>query len=189
MSFALRLSLEDRAVRDLSLQLPMDHPKRLGEGVEAQLLALLAETGRFESAAGRERLLGFYRRRNSLSLFARALLLRALHESKLPERESLARELSATLIPSGDGLRALEPPRSEKWTRYDSAERTNAALLYALVPLESRTEVLDGIARGLLSARASGRWRTTHSNAWALLALREYYRKVERVPPQFVAGA
>lgn len=47
---------------------------------------------------------------------------------------------------------------------------------------------VEKLVRGVLASRVRGHFRTTQSNAWALLALSEYHRRFDSGPASFEAG-
>jgi uncharacterized protein YfaS (alpha-2-macroglobulin family) len=71
---------------------------------------------------------------------------------------------------------------------FDSPDRTDAVVLYALLSAGASGPRVEKLVRGVLAARVNGHFRTTQSNAWALLALSEYRRRFESGPASFEAG-
>jgi uncharacterized protein YfaS (alpha-2-macroglobulin family) len=66
-----------------------------------------------------------------------------------------------------------------------SARRSDAVVLEALIAADSGSDLIAKTARGLLAHRTRGRWSGTQENAWALLALQQYFRVYERTTPSF----
>jgi uncharacterized protein YfaS (alpha-2-macroglobulin family) len=69
----------------------------------------------------------------------------------------------------------------------DSDARTTAMVLRARLAARPQDALIPRLARGLLSQRARGRWRSTHEAAWALMALDEYRKAAETPSASFGA--
>jgi len=70
----------------------------------------------------------------------------------------------------------------------DSEARTTAIVLRTLVTVDPNHPLAARIAKGLLAARRGGAWRSTHENAWSLLALDTYRKAQETKTPDFDAS-
>jgi uncharacterized protein YfaS (alpha-2-macroglobulin family) len=72
-----------------------------------------------------------------------------------------------------------------------SDRRVDGVLLEALLddPAEVQGDLAPKLVQGLLGHRRQGRWQNTQENAFILLALDAYFRKAERLTPDFVARA
>src|SRR5262249_23737550 len=68
-----------------------------------------------------------------------------------------------------------------------SDRRTDAVLLEALLATDGSPDLIGKVVRGLLAHRKAGRWQSTQENAFVLLALDRYFRKVEHATPDFKA--
>ena len=68
-----------------------------------------------------------------------------------------------------------------------TSERTTALVLQTLVEVAPDSPLIEKTVRGLVRARVNGRWSNTQANAFALLALNQYYRTFEKDVPDFVA--
>ena len=62
---------------------------------------------------------------------------------------------------------------------------TTALVLRALVAVDPKHAMAARIAKGLLSMRTKGAWRSTQENAWSLLALDAYRKAQESDAPSF----
>ena len=71
---------------------------------------------------------------------------------------------------------------------WNSNVRSTAMALDALVRASADETQVRSLVRWLLAARKNGRWNNTQENAWALQSLVAYYRKYERVVPEFRAA-
>lgn len=129
--------------------------------------------------------------RRTLPLFARAYLLHALAIGKGPRAsvDALATEIASELRITGDAAFAAENVGDEYAVLLDSTVRSGALALRALLAVDPKHPLAASLARGLLSQRSGGAWRTTQESAYALLALDAYRRAQEARPSDFVAKA
>lgn len=129
--------------------------------------------------------------RRGLPLFARALLLSALSSANSDTRQiqELQREIEASVRVSGESAAIVENVRDAYAVLMDSAPRTHALVLRALVFAAPEHPLLPLLARGLLATRRGGTWATTQESAFALAALAAYREAVEKVEPDFRARA
>jgi len=133
--------------------------------------------------------------RTEVPLYARAMLMSAAHRyGRTTARDSVLDELRDAVIESprtihfaegkseaeADGLRVL----------MHSSAQTDAIVLMAMLEVAPTDPMLPKVMAGLMSSRdpkKGGRWDSTHTNAWALLAADEYYRTVEAEEPDYTA--
>jgi uncharacterized protein YfaS (alpha-2-macroglobulin family) len=108
-----------------------------------------------------------FQKRAKLSAEDRALLALAVIESKGPK--SMVDEL-------------LKPAqRSDSYLDqfFGSVARENALYLMAWLQHQPASPKIDELATELFSRRSNGHWSTTQANAWSVLALSAYLRKIE----------
>ncbi|MEZ4448988.1 MAG: alpha-2-macroglobulin family protein [Nannocystaceae bacterium] len=149
--------------------LPASSAARLDAWIERALaLHVLASAGE----APPEALTALYERRGALPIFARTLLLMAIHrvDPGDPRVTILARQLSAAIDVLPEVAHVVDPGAAYP-AHYDSPARTDAMALLALLQIDPADPRIEGLARGLAQSRAAGRWRNTQENAWALLGL------------------
>ncbi len=134
-----------------------------------------------------------WKQRNRLGNSGRALLLGAMAAyrgapaSWKQRRISLAHRLEGALrlsanqafVSEEDGPKAL----------LESADRTTALVLRALLAHDPNHVMVPLVVRGLLAQRRHGSWSSTQASAWALVALSDYLRAVPGAQSQFVAEA
>jgi uncharacterized protein YfaS (alpha-2-macroglobulin family) len=141
----------------------------------------LALTGRPEPAYNSR----LFAERDKLTVFGRALLLKALHLAQgSPEDE---RTLVQELINSVKVTTAqahFEEDRTDGWI-YSSNLRTTAYILQSLLEVGSDDPVLPGVARWIVERRKAGRWTSTQENLYAFYALNTFYLTHEKVRPNF----
>jgi uncharacterized protein YfaS (alpha-2-macroglobulin family) len=70
-----------------------------------------------------------------------------------------------------------------------SSRRVDGLLLEGLIGDQPKSDLIVKIVRGLLAHRKRGRWGNTQENAWVLIGLDRYFRKYEKLTPNFVARA
>ena len=157
-----------RLLAYLSAQLRGTASDASGYGMSDRCLAVytLALAGKAEPAY--HDLL--FKKRARLSAEDRALVALAMIESGGPKQmiDELLRGPSVD-----DGY-------IEQW--FGSLARENALQLLAWTNAQPRAPRVDQLALELFARRSNGQWGTTQSNAWSLLALASYLRKVETGP-------
>jgi uncharacterized protein YfaS (alpha-2-macroglobulin family) len=129
----------------------------------ALTLHTLALAGRPESSFYEKA----HEKREVLSAESRALLALAILESNGPA--DLANEL----------LNPKTKPISQGDTWFGCPEREMAIQLMARLRADSGSAGIEPLAEELFGSQKQGRWATTQGNAWALMALADYVRKVE----------
>jgi uncharacterized protein YfaS (alpha-2-macroglobulin family) len=108
-----------------------------------------------------------FQKRAKLTAEDRALVALAVLESKGPK--SMIDEL-------------LKPPsRNDSYLDqfFGSVARENALYLMAWLQHQPASARVDELAVELFSRRSNGHWSTTQANAWSVLALSAYVRKIE----------
>jgi uncharacterized protein YfaS (alpha-2-macroglobulin family) len=130
-----------------------------------------------------------FEERKNMPPFARAFLLHALAVGKGPAAnvETLAAELSSELRIANDAAFAAENVGDEYASILDSQARTTALVLRALISADPGHALVAPLARGLLSLRKNGTWRSTQESAYSLVALDAYWRAREKHPGSFTA--
>jgi alpha-2-macroglobulin len=152
----------DSLLNYLSQQLrSSDHDDDLPERCLA--LYALAIAGRAEPAYHEK----LYSLRAKLSSEDRALLALAISENRGPT------EMIADL------LRSRSPVFSPDERRFGCASREEAIRLLAWIYYQPENPLVDRIVSDLMHDQKEAHWGTTQGNAWALLALTEYARRVE----------
>jgi alpha-2-macroglobulin len=143
---------------------------RLNE--EAFVLLALAAAGQAEPSYYEE----FIRRRPELSRETRSVLALAILSGNGTTKNAV------------DSLLDTKAAAPESESLYGGSARENALLLLAWTRYKPRSPEVGPLVKELLATRHSGRWDTTQENAWALLALANYYRTIE-AGGKFVSGA
>jgi uncharacterized protein YfaS (alpha-2-macroglobulin family) len=153
----------------------------------ALALHALADAGRDVHAPAA----ALFAHRSALPLFARALLLMALHrdDPRQTAVATLADELLGGLDEGPSEARTVEASGRSHDAYFHSEARSDAIVLLALLQVRPGHPVLAKLARGLLARRRGGAWRNTQENAYALLALADYARLHESTAPDLQARA
>lgn len=130
-----------------------------------------------------------YESRKKMPLFAQAFLLHALAVSKQKREmvDKLASEIEGQLRIDANMAFANENLGDDYAVVMDSTARTSALALRALVAVKPGHPLASKLARGLVSVRKGGAWRTTQEAAFSLLALDLYRKSEEKVVPDYVA--
>ncbi len=132
------------------------------------------------------RLFGLHQK---LPMFARAWLMTAIFraEGKTNRVEELLRQLNNAAVQTASAAHFAEGDTESLRLLMHSNDRTDAIVLAALLEVAPKHPLMPKIARGLLQSRVRGRWSTTQSNAYALMALSRYYAQVEKVVPDHIS--
>ncbi len=126
----------------------------------------LAVAGRAEPAYHEK----LFSQRGQLGPEARALLALAISESQGPRE--MVNELLASTAPA-------KPPAEHL---FHSPARGKAIRLLAAVCADSTLAGVENLVTDLMNEQQVGQWETTQGNAWAVLALGEYGRRIEGTP-------
>jgi uncharacterized protein YfaS (alpha-2-macroglobulin family) len=163
---------------------PAESFDRLCKYVSAQLRGLGEGADKLDHYGLNERCLALY----MLAVAGRAEP--AYHELLFTRRAALTSENRAILalaISESAGTKAmvaelLDPKLGEKSHddgMFWNASRGQAIQLLAWSRHQPAAPQIDALVADLFGGRTSGHWRTTQGNAWSLLALSEYFRRVE----------
>jgi alpha-2-macroglobulin len=132
--------------------------------------------------------LGFvFERKQALPTFAKALLLRAAVQSRAGAAmvSPLRHELEARVALRGNQADVDLAGDQGYPELFDSALRSHALVLWALVAAEPKHRLAAPLALGLLEVRRRKGWQGTQESAYALLALDAYRRAQEAKAPSF----
>jgi alpha-2-macroglobulin len=102
----------------------------------------------------------------------------------------LRRVLEARAVETaGTAHFALGYREEERSVLLASNPRADAVVLEALIRAVPESGLIPKLASGLLAQRTAGRWATTQGNAFALLALARYFKRIEAGGSGIVARA
>jgi len=125
--------------------------------------------------------------RQEMSLFGRTLLLKALRFGKgsLQSQNQILQEmLNSIKVTAATAHFEEDGDRGGEWI-YQSNLRTTAFILQTLVETGADHPLLPAVARWLVEKGKTGEWRSTQENLYAFYALNDYYKKFEKVTPDF----
>ncbi|MDQ7826047.1 MAG: alpha-2-macroglobulin family protein [Candidatus Eremiobacteraeota bacterium] len=129
-----------------------------------------------------------YSKREKMSLFGQALLLRTLHRE--PSMKEQERELGAALMnkiktsPTSAHFEEGTDDAGLQWI-YDSNVRTTALLLQAFIECDVNFPDVSKVVKWLTAQQKRGRWGTTQENVYCFSALSAYLRKYEKQVPDY----
>ena len=129
-----------------------------------------------------------FKHRKKLPLFGKAMVLVAIHRvnGRTGQHAELRRLLNnAAIQDTPYKVHYREQATESLRLLMHSESRTDAIVLSALMEVQPTHPLVPKIVRGLIEARVRGRWETTQSNAYALVALSRYYKHYEKVVPDF----
>ncbi|MEO8843825.1 MAG: alpha-2-macroglobulin family protein [Kofleriaceae bacterium] len=153
--------------------------------VAADALTALAATGLDERAAA-ARLHATAKQLGVYPVDAKAQLLAIVAKSSntAMRAELVAGLLSATHETPAGATVATTYTESEKLLLV-SDHRTTALAMDALIRESPQQPLIAKLARGLLAARAYGRWRSTQENLAVMRAMRRYFDAYEQTSPNY----
>lgn len=133
--------------------------------------------------------------RKDMPLYARVLMMSAAHRyGKTSARDEVLKELADGVV---EGARTIHFAEGKSEAASDglrllmhSSVQTDAIALMALLEIDAADPRLSKIIAGIMDDRdpkKGGRWLTTHSNAWALVAASRYFETVEKDEPDYTA--
>ncbi|GJQ21940.1 MAG: peptidase inhibitor [Bacteroidia bacterium] len=128
-------------------------------------------------------------RKDSLPLFAKAYLLKALHSagSSASMVAELSRELTNMAKVSQTSAHFEERDDFGASWCWSSNARTTALLLQTFVETQPENSLIPKMVRWLVDQQKVGRWRTTQENLYVVDALATYIRVYEKEEPAFTA--
>ncbi|HUI30193.1 MAG TPA: Ig-like domain-containing protein [Candidatus Acidoferrales bacterium] len=154
-------------------------------GVKSMMLYALALHAQAEPAYMQQ----LFLLRDELPIFARALLLKAIHASTKndPMESELVRNLMNQMKITSTTAHFEEPDWEGLEWIYSTNTRTTAIILQALLEVGSRDPVLSKVVRWIMQEQRVGRWRSTQENVYVVDALSTYFRAFESETPYFKA--
>ena len=165
-------------------------PDWLGPATRAFLVFVLADAGDPELGY-QETLFDDY---EALPLFARALLAQAYVRSSddcaagdCPPVIELRHDLENHAFQTAEEAHFEENLGDLYRVWMGSEEITNSIVLDTLLTFDVNHPLAAKVVRWLLEKRDGGRWSSTQSSAWALVALAHFYRVRESETPDFTA--
>lgn len=152
---------------------------------QAFSIKVLIEGGR-NADSHLERVYGY---RDRMPVFALAYLVDALQakgEKTGARYTELRRRLLNSVSPEGGTAFVNELRDPYLLWLWSSNVRSTAIVLGTLVRGGQDEEIVKRMVRWMMQAQKGGRWNDTQENAWALMALVDFYRKYEAETPDFV---
>jgi hypothetical protein len=130
-----------------------------------------------------------YKARAKLGVFAKAWLMTALFrlEKRSQRVEELLREIENSAVQSPYGIHFTEGTTESLRLLMHTNTRTDAIVLSSYMEVDPKNVIVPKIVRALMAARVKGRWETTQANAFVMESLAGYFRKYEKVEPEFKA--
>src|SRR5262249_38205847 len=104
-----------------------------------------------------------------------------------PRLAELRRRMRNAILPEAGSAHVEELNDPYLLYFWNSNVRSTAIVLNSFIKSGDAVADRTGLVRWLMAARKNGRWGNTQENAWAMQALVNYYRKYERVTPDFTA--
>ena len=116
---------------------------------------------------------------------ARLLALVAKYDRAKPMRAKLVGELLSSIHETAASATVAATFAESEKLLLVSNSRTTSLVLDALIREVPEHALIPKLARGLLDARAHGRWRSTQENLSVLRAMRRYFDTYEKDTPNF----
>ncbi|MCX6563627.1 MAG: MG2 domain-containing protein [Candidatus Aminicenantes bacterium] len=163
----------------------MPYSARSWKTTQAFALYDLAAAGRPEPAYAEK----LYVERDSLSLFGRAYLLKALHAGggTLAAQNTVLQELLNLIkVTAADAHFEEIDDSGLRWI-YSSNARTTGLILQALLEVGSDHSSIPAAAKWLVSQRKTDHWQSTQENFFVFYALNDFYKIYEKGRVDFKA--
>jgi uncharacterized protein YfaS (alpha-2-macroglobulin family) len=191
LKFAVDREMLDRAYTYLERELAKEPPQNAAWwpsylAWQSFAIKVLVEGGRNQDS-NLTRLFGY---RDRMPVFALAYLhdaLGATGEAASDRAVDLQRRLRNAIVQEAATAHVEELNDPYLLWFWNSNVRSTAIVLNSLVRATATSESLSPMVRWMMNVREKGRWGNTQENAHALEALVAYYRKFERVVPDFRA--
>ena len=125
--------------------------------------------------------------KDGLSLFGKALLLKALFYGKgsAEAQDILMQELlNKVKVNATDAHFEEAEGREDRWI-YSSNARTTALILQTMIETSHDHPLLPAVARWLVEKKKVDHWASTQDNFYVFYALNDYYRKYEKITADF----
>lgn len=137
---------------------------------QAFVLFVLASAGQPEIA----QTVKIYDLRQSMSMYARAYLARALYliDPEDARLDTLISDLISGAALSATGIHWDEG--SNDYWNWNTDTRSTAIILSALIRIDPDNPLNENVVRWLMSNRTEGRWQGTQETAWVLMALTDW---------------
>lgn len=132
-----------------------------------------------------------YEKRDDMTLFGRALLLKSLHmngKNHEQEEEIIQHFKNKLKLTPTDAHFEEAQDREYPWI-FDSTVRTTALILQTLLEVDAEFADSYKVVKWLVRSQKMGRWDTTQENVYAFDALRTYFHKFEHEVPNYTAKA
>lgn len=128
-----------------------------------------------------------YGKRKKLPMFGKAWLMVALHRgnAKDPRVDKILRVLKNNVTETAGAAHFVEGATESLRRLMHSNDRSDAIILQTLLDIRPNESLIPKLVRGLMRSRIRGRWSTTQANAFAMIAMDQYYRIYEKIVPDF----
>lgn len=135
-----------------------------------------------------------YEQRSTLPAWAKGLLLLSIHKQRAggvssDRQKAMLKTLYDELMQGvtvANGEATLGPDtHRDAWLVMSSVVRSDAIGLMASMAMDPEADVVGQFATSLLRARRQGRWASTQSNAFASIALSQYFQRVQGGTPDY----
>lgn len=191
----VRLRQAGHAVSDSTYEMALDYAEGVAHRVPSNYpvwcqqdlrssVYVLQRAGRSQVAPARE-LLRDYGGVEKAPLEALGWLLPTL--SQQGEGEQIRRQLQNRVTQTASTAEFTASYGDGAHLILASNHRDDAVCLEALIHDSPQSDLLPKLVRGLLGRRRHGCWGNTQENCFVLLALHEYFQKLEKPTPDFVA--
>lgn len=135
-----------------------------------------------------------FNQRQNLPNWAKGLLLMAINQQKkggaLTNRKAnmintLYKDMLKGVTVANNEATLGKPEEGPYWVVMPSETKSNAIALMATLAVKPQDDLVGQLARQLLMSRRNGHWYSTQANAFAIMALSEYFDTLERKAPNY----
>jgi uncharacterized protein YfaS (alpha-2-macroglobulin family) len=149
---------------------------------QAFYMFVLSKAGQPDNAA----MSNLYDQRETLSIYAQALLVQALDPTDTTRVNTLLDDIFSDAITSANGVHWEEA--DEDVCNWSSDTRTTAIVLSAMLQYRPDNELLPNVVRWLMVARQGDVWETTQETAWSITALAQWMAVTSELNPSYTYG-
>ncbi|MEM7799038.1 MAG: Ig-like domain-containing protein [Chloroflexota bacterium] len=127
-----------------------------------------------------------YENRQSLDIYARAYLARAMHltDSGDPRINVLLSDFNNAAIFSATGTKWEEAGSHDVWN-WNTDTRTTAIVMGTLAKIDNENPLVANSVRWLMAHRQNGHWQGTQETAWTLMALTDWMIASDELNAEF----
>ena len=173
----------DRYIANIDQHIKAETSKRTANALRAYALYVRSLSGDMDRKRARS-----LAREKDLSIESLGWLLPLLKtDAPNTDFDEVLRRLANQVTETAAGAHFVTSYSDGAHVLLHSERRDDGVVLGGLVVTDPENDLIPKLVRGLLAHRKAGRWNNTQENVFILLALSEYFERLESDMPDFVA--